>query len=66
MNKLIAVDTGGQDRKLVAEVIGDLATYVTDRFQLEEELMGHLVSWFTDHIRGEDAKYVELFRDNGQ
>jgi hemerythrin len=32
---------------------------------LDDGLIAYLAGWFTAHIRGEDPKYVELFKANG-
>ena len=39
--------------------------YVNEEIGLDDEVMGYLVEWFTEHIRVEDPKYVELFKANG-
>ncbi len=39
--------------------------YVNEEIGLDDEVLGYLVEWFTNHIRVEDPKYVDLFKQNG-
>ena len=35
------------------------------KIDLENEILRYLVLWFIDHVKGEDQKFVELFRAKG-
>ncbi len=39
--------------------------YVNEDIGLDDEVLGYLVEWFSNHIRVEDPKYVLLARENG-